>query len=136
MQNSIFLKIVLCISGFVAIAIAGFILLSPTDFYAINHIDIGGNPNLLSEIRAPAGALLSFGILMLMGAFILRLAFTSILLSTVLYLAYGLSRFVGMLVDGLPVDSLIGSAVIEVVLGLVSLFCLWKYQLSQSEQEF
>ncbi|MBP0018719.1 MAG: DUF4345 domain-containing protein [Cyanobacteria bacterium SBLK] len=135
MQNSIFLKIVLYISGLVAIAIAGFILLSPTDFYATNHIDIGGNPNLLSEIRAPAGALLSFGILMLMGAFIPRLAFTSILLSTVLYLAYGLSRFVGMLVDGLPVDSLIWSAVIEVVLGLVSLFCLWKYQLSQSEQD-
>ncbi|MEM9539444.1 MAG: DUF4345 domain-containing protein [Cyanobacteria bacterium P01_E01_bin.42] len=135
MQNSIFLKIVLCISGLVAIAIAGSILLSPTDFYAVNHINLGGNLNLLSEIRAPAGALLSFGILMLTGAFISRLAFTSILISTLLYLAYGLSRFAGMLIDGLPVDTLIWSAVIEVILGLFSLFCLWKFQLPQSKQE-
>ncbi|MEM9770156.1 MAG: DUF4345 domain-containing protein [Cyanobacteria bacterium P01_D01_bin.73] len=126
MRNSISLKVFLGVSGLVAIAISFGILISPTDFYALNHIDINGDVNLLSEIRAPATALLTYGALIVSGTFIPRLTFTSVALSTVLYLSYGFGRLVSMVIDGLPGISLVVSAGIEVLLGVISLLYLWK----------
>ena len=127
MQSSKFLQVVLCLTGGIAIAIGGLILRSPAEFYALNQIDIGGNVNLLSEIRAPAGALFSSGVLIFIGAFVSQLTFTSIVLATLVYLSYGLSRLLGMAIDGIPVASLVWSDGIEIVLGLSCLFCLWFY---------
>ncbi|MGD1939068.1 MAG: DUF4345 domain-containing protein [Cyanophyceae cyanobacterium] len=123
------LKIFLGISGCIAIAISLSILISPTDFYGLNHIDINGNVNLLSEVRSPAAALLTYGVLIISGIFIPQLTFTSTLLSSMLYLSYGLGRVVSVVIDGWPVTTLIISAGIEVLLGLVSLFYLWKFSL-------
>lgn len=123
-----FLKILLCISGLIAIAIGGMIQTSPADFYATNNIDIGGNVNLLSEIRASSGALLASGVLIFTGAFVSQLTFTSMVLATLLYLSYGLFRFASMVVDGMPVNSLIEAGIVEIVVGIVCLFCLWKYR--------
>ncbi len=137
MEKSKFPKIVLCISGLIAprkadleeIAVGGMIQISPVYFYATNNIDIGGNVNLLSEIRASSGALFAFGGLIFAGAFVSQLTFTSMVLSTLLFLSYGSSRFVSMVVDGMPVNSLIWSGVVEVLVGLFFLFCLlWKYR--------
>ncbi|AFY36892.1 hypothetical protein Lepto7376_0459 [[Leptolyngbya] sp. PCC 7376] len=127
MKDAISLKLVLAIDALVAIAVGAMIQLSPADFYAMNHIDIGENLNLLSEIRAPAMALLSYGILILAGIFISRLTFTATLLASTFYLSYGVARIVSIGLDGWPSESLITAAVIEIVLGLASLFCLWKY---------
>ena len=130
MEKSKFPQIVLFISGLIAIAVAGMIQISPVDFYATNNIDIAGNVNLLNEIRASSGALLAYGIFILIGVFIDQLRFTAIVLSTLLFLSYGLSRFVSVIVDGMPVDSLIGAGVIEILVGLFCLFCLWRYRAS------
>ena len=123
--GSRFSQVMLCLSGGIAIAIGGLVLYSPADFYAINHIDLGGNLNLLSEVRAPAGALFTSGLLMILGAFIPALTFTSTILATLIYLSYGFSRVLGMIVDGVPSSSLVWSAGIEVILGMVCLICLW-----------
>ena len=128
MEKSKFTQIVLFISGVIAIAVAGMIQISPVDFYATNNIDIAENVNLLNEIRASSGALLAYGIFILTGVFIDQLRFTAIVLSTLLFLSYGLSRFVSVFIDGMPVNSLIGAGVIEILVGLFCLFCLWKYR--------
>ncbi|MEM0979722.1 MAG: DUF4345 domain-containing protein [Cyanobacteria bacterium P01_H01_bin.58] len=121
MKPSKFVQVLLCLTGGIAIAIGGLILLSPADFYAMNHIDIGRNVNLLSEIRAPAGALFTSGVVMILGAFVPQLTFTSLVLATLIYLSYGLSRLAGMFIDGLPVASLIWSGGIEIGLGVLCL---------------
>jgi len=128
MTKSKFPKIVLCISCLIAIAIGGMIQISPVDFYAANNIDLGGNVNLLSEIRASSGALLAYGVLIFTGAFVSQLSFTSMVLATLLFLSYGLSRFASMVLDGMPVNSLIGAGIVEVLVGIFCLFCLWKYR--------
>ena len=74
--------------------------------------------------------LVAYGVLIFTGAFVSQLTFTSMVLSTLLYLFYGLSRFASMVVDGIPVNSLIGAGVVEVLVGLFCLFCLWKYRVS------
>lgn len=127
MQTSKFLQVVLCLAGGVSAVIGALILTSPAAFYATNHIVLGNDASLLSEIRAPAGALFIYGLLIVLGAFVSQLTFTATLLATLLYLSYGFSRLVGMAIDGLPVLSLVGSDAIEIGLGFLCLFCLWRY---------
>ena len=127
MKNSIVLKIVLGISGVIAMAIATMILVSPSNFYLSNHIHLHHNTNLLSEIRAPAMALFTYGFVIFSGIFLSRLTFTSTLLSTLLYCSYGFGRVLGIILDGKPVDSLMNAAIIEITLGIISLVCLVKY---------
>lgn len=119
-------RVLLCLAGGIAIAIGGLVLYSPADFYALNHIDLGGNVNLLSEVRAPAGALFASGLVMLIGAFVASLTFTSTILATLVYLSYGCSRLAGMAIDGVPSSSLVWSAGIEIGLGLFCLLYLWR----------
>ncbi|MEO1520485.1 MAG: DUF4345 domain-containing protein [Cyanobacteria bacterium J06633_2] len=126
MKRSTVSTMILCISGLLAIAIGIMILLSPVDFYAANQIPINGNINLLSEVRASAGALLASGLVITMGAFIPPLTFTSAILATMLYLSYGTSRIAGIVIDGMPTASLLYAAAIELIAGCCCLYCLWQ----------
>lgn len=133
MKNSIMLKTILIISGLIASGIGAAILFSPVAFYAPYGIEPGGNFSLLNEIRAPGAALLASGILIISGAFVDRLAFTAVVVSTLLYLSYGLSRVMSMAIDGMPAEGLVQAAVLEIVTGLVCIFALVKYRGKQEE---
>ena len=133
MKNSKVLKTILLISGLIASAIGAAILFSPEAFYSTYGIELGSNFSLLNEIRASGGALLASGILIMSGAFVEKLAFTAVVVSTLLYLSYGLSRVMSMAIDGMPVESLVQAAAIEIVTGLVCIFALVKYTGKQKE---
>lgn len=102
----------------------GAILFVPDEFHASSGIVIGSDENLLSEVRAAGGALLACAMIVLLGAFISRLTFTALLLSTVLYLSYGVSRLVSMAVDGLPSLNLMAVTLFELGIGLVCALAL------------
>ncbi|MEM9137996.1 MAG: DUF4345 domain-containing protein [Cyanobacteria bacterium P01_F01_bin.42] len=121
-------RVLLLFTGGIAVTIGGLVLYSPSDFYALSHIDFGGDVNLLNQVRASAGALFASGLVMLLGVFIPSLAFTSTVLATLIYLSYGLSRLAGIAIDGVPTSSLVWAAGIEVVLGVLGLLCLWREQ--------
>lgn len=127
MQNLKVLKIILFISGLIAAGVGGTILFMPVPFYATNSIELAGNISLLNETRASGGALLASGILIMIGAFFAKLTFTSAVLSTLLYLSYGLSRILSMAIDGVPAEGLVQAAVLEIVIGIVCVFALAKY---------
>jgi len=133
MKNSKALKTILVISGLIASVIGAAILFAPGAFYASYSIAPGGNFNLLNELRASGGAVLASGILIMSGAFVDKLAFTATVVSTLLYLSYGLSRVMSMAIDGMPVDGLVQAAVIEVITGLACFFALVKYTEQQKE---
>ena len=48
-----------------------------------------------------------------------RMAFTAAVVATVLYLSYGLSRVISIVLDGMPVEQLVLVAVMEIAIGLV-----------------
>lgn len=125
-NNSKALKIVLFVSGLIATGIGGAILFMPVAFYATNGIEVGDSSSLLNELRAPGGALLAFGLLITSGAFVAKLTLTSALLSTLLYVSYGLSRILSIAIDGMPAEGLVQAAVLELVIGLVCVFTLAK----------
>ena len=124
MKNSKAVNVVLFISGLIAAIIGGAILFKPVIFYASNGIDLDNNINLLNEIRASGGALLAAGLLILSGCFVSNLRYTAIVVSTLLYLAYGVSRVLSFTVDGIPSEGLILATGLEIFLGVV---CAWFY---------
>lgn len=121
------LKAILIIAGLIGVYVGVEILFFPISFYATSGIEIGDNVSLLNEIRAPGGALLISSVLIILGAFVSKLTFTSIVLATLLYLSYGLSRIVSMMVDGRPAEILVYVAVLEIIIGLICAFMLVKY---------
>ena len=127
MKNSKVIKTILIISGLIASGIGAAILFTPVEFYTTYGIALGGNFSLLNEIRAPGGALLTSGILIISGAFVDKLAFTAIVVSSLLYLSYGLSRVMSITIDGMPAEALVQAAVLEIITGLACVFALVKY---------
>ena len=104
------------------------ILFMPVAMAALNGIELGGQISLLNETRAPGGALLASGILVMSGAFLAKLTFTSAVVSALVYLSYGLSRILSIAIDGMPAEGLVQVAVLEIVTGLVCVFALVKYR--------
>lgn len=128
MKNSIILKIILFVSGLLGVGIGAGILFVPELFHASSGIELGSNASLLSEIRAPGGALLATGLLVLSGAFINRLAFTAAVVSALLYGSYGLSRILSFSLDGMPHTVLVQAAALEIAVAVICTFALVKYR--------
>lgn len=127
MEKSKFVKVFLFVSGIILIGIGGGLLFAPIAFEASAGINLGNNISLLSEIRAPGGALFMSGILIVLGVFIPKLTFTSAILSSLIYISYGLSRILSMMIDGTPHESIVAATVIEIVIGVLGLFILVKF---------
>ena len=128
MKSSKVLKVILFISGLIAIGVGGSILFMPSTFYAASGINLNGEVNLLNEIRASGGMIFAFGILIMTGAFVARLTYTATVISMLLYLTYALSRIFSMSIDGIPVDTLVQALVLEIVIGILSIFAYLKYR--------
>ena len=128
MQNSIALKVLLVVAGLIGAIIGAGILIAPVQFHATSGIVLDSNASLMSEIRAPGGALLAGGLIILAGAFVKRLTYTATLLTTLLYLSYGLARIFSIMIDGLPDTALLAATSIELIIGLLAGFALIRFQ--------
>ena len=135
MKNSKVLKTVLFVSGLIAAGIGAVILLVPSAFYAVNGINLGGNVSLINEVRAPGGALLAAGILIISGSFVASLTFTAVVVAALFYLSYGVSRVLSFALDGMPSEGLVQAAALEILIGVVCIFALAKYRLQQTIPE-
>ena len=120
MKISFFQKVALGLGGLVAVGVGAAILASPHGFYALYGIGLSDDASLLNELRAPAGALLGFGALMLGGLVWPRLAPLGLSVGAVLYLSYGGARLLSVALDGWPHQGLVEAAVFELALGLLS----------------
>ncbi len=124
MESTLRLKALLFVTGLIGVGIGGAILFVPAEFHATSGIVIGNDESLLSEVRAAGGALLACALIVMLGAFVSKLIFTALVLSTALYLSYGASRLVSMALDGLPSTSLMAVTVFELGVGLVCALAL------------
>lgn len=119
-MTRLLIRLFLALSGAIALAIGLTILLMPHALFASNHVTLGSDPNLLSEIRAPGGVLVLCGAIMLGGAFRQALFRAALLAGAAVFSTYGLSRLVSVILDGLPASSLVWAMVIELVIGVVA----------------
>lgn len=119
-------RLLLGVSGLTAIGIGAAILVAPVFFHAGNGIDLGANASLLSEIRAPGGALLVLGTMMLVGVAVSAFTHASTAIAAAVYLAYGASRLLAMALDGLPAPGLIVATGAELAIGLACATVLYR----------
>jgi hypothetical protein len=124
MRHPALTRTVLIVSGLIALTIGGAILCAPAAFHTSNDIHFGDNNSLLSETRAAAGALLTTGVLMTLGAFVPRLTFSAALVGAMTYLAYGLSRLLSLMLDGVPASGITVAAAVELVIGVACVLVL------------
>lgn len=126
MSTSYTSRAFLAISGVILIGIGGALLFDPIAFHASSGIALESNVNLLSEIRAPGGLLFAAGIFVVIGAFKAKMVQVSIVLSSFIYLSYGVSRVLSMVMDGAPSQSLVAATGVEIIFGSLGLFLLYK----------
>ena len=120
MKYSIIVKTSLVLSGLIATAVGFGVLFIPHAFHASSGIAIGNDVNLLNEIRSPGGMVLISGLFILIGAFRAKATFFALVVSTVLYLSFGLSRIVSLVSDGAPNNAMLQILALELCIGALS----------------
>ncbi len=128
MRTSKVLNTILIVLGLLLIGIGLWRLFDPIGFFQNSGITLDNQAGLLSEARATGGAVVGFGILILLGAFIQKLSYTSTIAAIVLFLGFGIARLIGFAMDGNPGDGVIQGIIIEFVFGLIAVFALFKYR--------
>ena len=116
--------VTLFICGAVLLVIGVSITLSPIQFYNSSGIELPNNIDLLNELRAPAAMLIGAGCLILLSLSAKSLRPQAWLVSTLVYLSYGIGRVIGFGLDGIPNESILLAAVIELFLGIISFYMM------------
>lgn len=124
LKGQLAIRLLLLISGMVAIGIAVAILFAPSVFYAAYGIEFAGDISMTNEMKAPAGVLLVAGLVMLAGVVRTQSMSTSLVAATAIYLPYGMARLISMAIDGLPHGGLVSAALFEIAIGAVCLLTL------------
>ncbi|OJJ14629.1 hypothetical protein BKI52_42125 [marine bacterium AO1-C] len=132
MKNSKVLKGFLILSGLLLTFIGGATLFMPVAMKASAGINIAGNISVINDTRASSALLMVAALLIISGAFSRKLAFTSSLLSVIIFLSIGIGRIISIISDGMPVDGLVKATGLELVLGVTGAILFKVYQDKQS----
>jgi hypothetical protein len=119
-MTSIPSRLFLAVAGLTGIGLGSMILLAPVAFYAGYGLDLAGQVTLLNELRSHGLSLLAAGLFIGTGAFMARLATPAMLVAAVVYLGYGLSRLVALVLDGQPADGLLLAMAVELAAGTLA----------------
>jgi hypothetical protein len=115
-------KSALGLSGVTAFGIGAFILAAPHAFYASYGIELGYDPSLLSELRAPGAGLAALGAVMLTGLLRSAMVQPAIVAAFTVYLAFPAGRIVGIAFDGMPSDNIVGALLLELAIAALCAF--------------
>ena len=126
----LFSRIILCVAGVLLLLIGAGILFTPHAFFATNGVVLGHEPSLMSEIRAPGGLLFGCAVVMLIGVARTSVTWAALKFGAIVYGSYGAARFFSMAIDGMPSFSLVGAAILEILIGAL---CIVPLLVSQPE---
>ncbi len=127
MKNSKVLKGILIFLGLFLILIGSWRLIDPIAAFEGLGLTLSEDVGLLNEARGTAGAMIGFGVLILLGAFKKKLTFTSTLIATIFFLSFGVARIMAVILDGNPGNALWTGIISEFTFGFLALFALIKY---------
>jgi len=77
--------------------------------------------------------LLVAGIFMMLGVFIQNIAYTSVVISSMIYLGYGFARVLAMVIDGIPHNNLVAATVLEIIVGIAGILILFRFRSAQNK---
>ncbi|MBE1299288.1 MAG: DUF4345 domain-containing protein [Alteromonadaceae bacterium] len=114
-------KIYLFLAGSILSLVGLYIGLMPTDYLSQFFIETDINVAVLSEMRGMGGNLLVFGIFILGGAFLKRLERVTMIISCLIFASFSLFRALGIILDGMPGQSILLALIIEVIFALLAI---------------
>lgn len=117
MKPSILVNVTLILAGLIALGVGIGVLFFPHGFHASAGIPLADDVNLLNEMRASGGMVLAAGLFVLLGAVRASMAVPAMAVACVLYLSYGLSRVVSVVLDGVPNSALLQIMALELFIG-------------------
>ncbi len=117
--RSIFIHTTLAIAGLLVVYIGLEILFKPIAFYASYQIALPENISLLNELRANGSYLVASGIILITGVFVRSMQFTSLILGTVLFSSFALTRMTSVVFDGIPSVSLMYAMGLEFIFSVL-----------------
>lgn len=128
LRKSRLVTAVLAVAGGGFTVIGSSILFFPHQFFAATAVEIGHNPTFLSDVHGLGALILSSGILIGLGVFVRRLAFTSALVGAIAYLSYVAARVISIATEGMPGPTVLAAMAAELTLGLACLVVLLRYR--------
>jgi len=128
MKDSKVLKGILILLGVLLIFMGFWRLIDPIAFYEYSGLILSEDAGLLNEARGTGGAIIGFGLLIMLGAFKKKLAYTSTIVAIVLFFGFGIARVISVVLDGNPGEALYKGIISEFVMGSIALFALIKYR--------
>lgn len=121
---TLFQKLTLAAAGLTALGIGGAILAAPLAFYRSYGIALPQDPNLLSELRAPAAGLVVLGGVILAGLLRATMEPVARAAALIVFLGWPAGRLVGLIVDGVPSASILGAFGVEVTIAILLVIAL------------
>jgi len=112
-------RIALVGSGALLGLIGGAIMFKPILFLTMSEAVVEHDPNLMSEVTASSGILVTTGVFMMLGALKLRFANMGLTYGAIVYGSYGICRLISQNLHGMPSDQLI--IVTQFELGIAAL---------------
>ena len=128
MQDSKVLKVVLFLAGLLILVVGGATLFFPEAFSAKHGVILAKDISLFNDIRGAGGLMFASGLLIISGAFMKKMAFTSAVVGSTVYLVFAFARIVSIVLDGMPAEGLIKATVVETVMGLIVLAAFIKFR--------
>ena len=128
MKDSQVLKGILILLGVPLVVLGSWRLLDPIGFFDFSGLLLSADAGLLNEARGTGGAIIGFGLLILLGAFKKKLTYTSTIVAVLLFLGFGIARVISVVLDGNPGEALFKGIIGEFVMGPLALFALIKYR--------
>ena len=124
-------RVILAVTGLTGIVIGAVAVTAVRAFYAANGVDLGHSAAALSEARGAAGAVLTTGLMVALGATIPRLTLPAAAIGAAVLLGYGLGRLLSIALDGVPGTAQTVAAGVELALGTACLYVLARQRRGQ-----
>ncbi len=122
-----FNSVVLVLSGSALFYVCTMRLIDPsTAVFLQTYLESGNtlSTEMASEIRGIGAEMLLAGAVAFLGVFLPRFRATSFVVLSVLFVGVVLGRSVSLVVDGMPDESLLRPAIVEMILAALNVFCL------------
>lgn len=132
MKNSKILKVILFVAGGMFVAAGIGTLFFPVSFSANHEVMLEEGTTILNDIRGAGGLMLGAGIIILLGVIHQGMAFTSSVVTAVVYTVFALSRIVSFQLDGSFTEGLLKATIVEMVMGALGIFALLKYRIKNN----
>ena len=113
MQNSMILKTILLGLGLLLFVLGGWRLTDPVSYFALHEIELGNDANMLNEARAAGGMVAASALVIMLGAFLPAMAFTSSVFSVIVFLSFGFARLYAIAADGVPSEMILQGVFFE-----------------------